>query len=59
MTPEAACKEINRFCNSLVDGQVTLKKSHNYYPLQSQLVVIQLPWSDFLFGHHMMHLFKD
>ena len=25
MTPEVACQEINRFCSSLINGQVTLK----------------------------------
>ena len=28
MTPEVAYQEINRFCSSLIDGQVTLKKLH-------------------------------
>ena len=56
MTPEAACKDVNQFCNSLVDGQVTLKKSHYYHHqlqgqlvvTQGQLVVTQLPWCDYL-----------
>ena len=29
MTPETACQEINRFCSTLNNGQVTLKKKHN------------------------------
>ena len=42
MTPEVACQEVNRFCSSLVDGQITLKKSCNYYyQLQGQLRVTQ------------------
>ena len=49
MTPEVACQEVNKFCSSLVDGQATLKKSHNYYyQIQGQLGVTQLPWCDFV-----------
>ena len=31
LTPEAACQELNRFCSNLVDGHVSLKKTHYYY----------------------------
>ena len=49
MTPEVACQEINRFCSSLNNGQVTLKETHSYYYLvQGQLAVTKLPWCDFL-----------
>ena len=47
--PEVTCQEVNRFCSSLVNGQVTLNKTHNYYyQLQGQLAVAQLPWCDFV-----------
>ena len=49
MTPEDACQEINRFCSTLNNGQVTLKKKHNYYyQIQGQLAITQLPWCDFV-----------
>ena len=49
MTPEAACQEINRFCSILNNGQVTLKKKHNYhYQVQGQLAITDLPWYDFI-----------
>ena len=49
MTPEVACQEINRFCSSLNNGQVTLKATHNYYyQVQGQLAITKLPWCDFL-----------
>ena len=49
MTPEVACQEVNQFCSSLTDGQVMLKKTHNYYyQVQGQLEITQLPWCDFL-----------
>jgi len=49
MTPEIACQEVNQFCSSLMDGNVTLKSTHNYYyQVQGQLQITQLPWCDFL-----------
>ena len=49
MIPEVACQEVNQFCSSLADGQVMLKKTHNYYyQVQGQLEITQLPWCDFL-----------
>ena len=49
MTPEAASQEINRFCSTLNNGQVTLKKKHNYhYQVQGQLAITELPWCDFI-----------
>ena len=48
LTPEAACQELNRFCSNLVDGRVSLKKTHNYYfQVQGQLAITQRPWCDF------------
>ena len=49
MTPEAAYQEINRFYSTLNNGQVTLKKKHNYhYQVQGQLAITELPWCDFI-----------
>ena len=48
MTPETACEQLNRFCCSLVDGQVTLKKTHSYYyQMQGQMAIANKPWCDF------------
>jgi len=48
MTPETACGELNRFCCSLVAGQVTLKKTHSYYyQIQGQMAIANKPWCNF------------
>ena len=44
MTPETACEELNRFCCSLVAGQVTLKRKHTYYyQIQDQMAIANKP----------------
>ena len=64
MTPEVACQEINRFCSSLNNGQVTLKATHNYYyQVQGQLAITKLPWCDFLiwtpYGTSLQRIERD
>ena len=47
MTPEAACRELNRSCSNLVDGQISLKKTCNYhFQVQDQLAITQRRWCD-------------
>ena len=49
MTPDVACQDINQFCNTITDGNVILKKTHNYYyQVQGQLRVtlMQLSYLD-------------
>ena len=42
-----ACKELNRFCCTILNDKVTLKTTHNYYyQIQGQLAITQLPWCD-------------
>jgi len=48
MTPQAASGKLNRFCCSLVAGQVTLKQTHEYYyQIQGQMAIANKPWCDF------------
>ena len=43
-SPTDACRELNRFCCTLINNEVTLKTTHNYYfQIQGQLAITQLP----------------
>ena len=63
-SPTDACKEINRFCCTLNNNEVTLKTTHNYYfQIQGQLAITQLPWCDLYIwtphGSHTLTVDRD